>query len=121
MKRLGYLLALAAWLAAAYGVRYGLMEQAVWVGACAAAPTQWLCQVRAGLGLVIHWGLLPWASLAVALLAWCIKGRQGRQAALISVALGVPALVLYTTSLAAVAVMAAGLRWVHRPLAPDDC
>lgn len=105
--------ALAAWVALAYGVRYGLMEHTAWVGACAATPGQWACQVRAGLGLMIHWGVLPWAGVLLAGLGWLVAGRRGQLLAAAGLVLAVPGLVLYTASLAAVAVMLAALRWVR--------
>ncbi|WP_263260854.1 hypothetical protein [Pseudomonas sp. RIT-PI-S] len=108
--RVGALLALAAWVAMAYAVRYGLMEHTAWVGACAEAPERLPCQVRAGLGLMIHWAVLPCAGLALAALGWVLSARRGRIAAAWGLVLAVPGLVLYTTSLAAVAVMLAGLR-----------
>ena len=37
------LIALPVWLAAGYGLRYGLMEDAQWVGTCVAEATRWEC------------------------------------------------------------------------------
>lgn len=109
----GYgLLALAAWVACAYAVRYGLMEHTAWVGACAAAPERLPCQLKAALGLGIHWGVLPWAGLALAALSWALKGNRGRGLAVAALALAVPGLVLYTASLAGVVAVVAGLRVV---------
>jgi hypothetical protein len=105
-------MALLAWVAMAYGVRYGLMEHTGWVGACAATPELFPCQARAGLGLAIHWALLPWAGVALAGLGCLVAGPRGRWAATAALVLAVPGLVLYTTSLAAVAVMLAALRLV---------
>jgi hypothetical protein len=110
----GYgLLALAAWVACAYAVRYGLMEHTAWVGACAAAPERLPCRIKAGLGLGIHWGVLPWAGLALAALSWALKGSRGRGLAVAALALAVPGLVLYTASLAGVVAVVAGLRLVR--------
>jgi len=106
-------LLLAAWLAASYGVRYGLMEDARLVGLCASGDGPWQCPVRSTLGLLIHFRVLAWASLAVALAAWCVPGRTGRLGAVLALLLGVPALVLYSASLAVFAVVIAGLRLVR--------
>ncbi|MDZ5601360.1 hypothetical protein SJI00_00990 [Pseudomonas sp. RP23018S] len=108
------MLALALLLAASYGVRYALMEDAQWVGLCAAADGPWQCAVRGGLGLMIHFQVLAWSALACAVVAQLLAGRSGRLLALLAVLLGVPALVLYTASLAVFAVVLAGLRLVRR-------
>lgn len=106
-------LSLSLWAGAAYAVRYGLMEHTAWVGRCAADSVQWACQARAGLGLMIHWGVLPWAGLVLAGLGWVLQGRRGRWSAGLGLASAIPGLVLYTASLAAVAVVLAGLRIVR--------
>ncbi|WDY59301.1 hypothetical protein [Pseudomonas sp. PSKL.D1] len=107
------LLFLALWLAASYGVRYGLMEDGRWVGLCAVPGEYWQCQVRAWLGLGIHYQVLAWAGLGAALLAQVVKGPAGWWLALVALAFGVPALVLYTASIAVFAVVLAGLRLVR--------
>ncbi|WP_426150089.1 hypothetical protein [Pseudomonas sp. DC3000-4b1] len=107
------LLLLGLWVGAAYAVRYGLMEHTAWIGRCAADPDAWACQARAGLGLMIHWGVLPWAGLLLAGLGWALDGRRGRWSAALGLASAIPGLVLYTASLAAVAVVLAGLRIVR--------
>ena len=84
------LLFLPLWLAASYGVRYGLMEDAQWVGLCAAPGAFWQCQVRSLLGLGIHFQVIAWSGLGLAL-------------------------VLYTASIAVFAVVLAGLRLVRQP------
>ena len=61
------LLVLSLWLAACYGVRFGFMEDGQWVGACADDAGLWQCQVRATLGLLIHWRVLAWVALGAAL------------------------------------------------------
>lgn len=109
----GALLLLAAWIGAAYGVRYGLMEHTAWVGACAADPKQTACQVKAGMGLMIHWNVLPLAGLVLALGGWLLRGVRGQRVAVMGLAFALPGLVLYTTSLAGVVVMLAALRCVH--------
>ncbi|MNH04811.1 hypothetical protein D3C76_897790 [compost metagenome] len=109
------LLFLPLWLAASYGVRYGLMEDAQWVGLCTAPAAYWQCQVRSLLGLAIHFKVMAWAGLALALLAQVVAGRGGRWLALLALVLAIPALVLYTASLAVFAVVLAGLRLVRRP------
>ncbi|MFS0826168.1 hypothetical protein [Pseudomonas phoenicis] len=106
-------LALGALLAASYGVRYALMEDARWVGACTGGAGPWQCQVRAGLGLLIHFKAIAGAALAFALLAQVLGGRSGRVSALLALLFGVPALVLYSASLAVFAVVLGGLRLVR--------
>ncbi|MGB9090159.1 MAG: hypothetical protein WCC29_11305 [Pseudomonas farsensis] len=104
---------LVAWLAASYGVRYGLMEDASWVGLCADPGQYWQCQVRSQLGLLIHFQVIAWAGLGLALIAQCVPRRAGWWLALVALLLGVPALVLYTASIAVFAVVLAGLRLVR--------
>ncbi|MGE7994120.1 hypothetical protein ACQKPE_24500 [Pseudomonas sp. NPDC089554] len=105
---------LALWLAASYGVRYGLMEDGQWVGLCSAPTSLWQCQVRSLLGLGIHFQVIAWAALVVALLCQLVPGRGGWWLAVLALLLGVPALVLYTASIAVFAVVLAALRLVRR-------
>ncbi|WP_285426658.1 hypothetical protein [Pseudomonas sp. efr-133-TYG-103a] len=106
-------IALALWLAASYGLRYGLMEEVRWVGLCADGASQWQCVVRAKLGLLIHFGVFGWGALVVSLVALFVPRRLGRGLAIVGLLLGVLALVLYTASLAVFAVVIAGLRLVR--------
>ena len=108
------LLFLALWLVASYGVRYGLMEDAQWVGLCTVPGEYWQCQVRSLLGLGIHFQVLAWAGLGLALLAQVVSGRGGWWLAVLALVFGVPALVLYTASIAVFAVVLAGLRLVRQ-------
>ncbi|NIE77196.1 hypothetical protein F3J45_22410 [Pantoea sp. Ap-967] len=107
------LMFLALWLAASYGVRYGLMEDGQWVGLCMVPADHWQCQARAWLGLGIHWQVLPWAGLGLSLLAQLVAGRAGWWLAVLGLLFGIPALVLYTASIAVFAVVLAGLRLVR--------
>ncbi|MFJ3484212.1 hypothetical protein ACIPL1_12645 [Pseudomonas sp. NPDC090202] len=106
--------ALAVWLAAAYGLRYGLMEDVQWVGLCADEASKWQCQVRSNLGLLIHFGVFGWGALVASLAGFLVRHRAGRWLAAIGLALGVLSLVLYSASLAVFAVVIAGLRLVRR-------
>lgn len=106
-------LLLALWLAASYGVRYGLMEDARWVGACLEDSTLWQCRVRSGLGLMIHFGVIGWGGVLLAVLGFFWPGRTGRVLAGLALIPGIAALVLYTASLAVFAVVLAGLRLVR--------
>ena len=111
------LLLLAAWLAASYGVRYGLMENTRWVGECLEAPGLWQCQVRSGLGLMIHFGVIGWSGIVLAVAGFFWPGRVGRVLAALALIPGIVALVLYTASLAVFVVVLAGLRLVRRRVA----
>ncbi|MBF8767528.1 hypothetical protein IR009_20135 [Pseudomonas putida] len=101
------------WLAASYGVRYGLMEDGQWVGLCTQSAAYWQCEVRALLGMGIHHQVLAWVGLALAVLGWLLKGRTGKWLAGIALLFAVPALVLYTASIAVFALVLAGLRLVR--------
>ena len=105
-------MAVPLWLAAGYGLRYGLMEDPQWVGTCVAEATRWECQLRANLGLLIHFRVLGWAAIAAAV-AFFVRGRLGRALAVLALVFGLPALALYNASLAVFAVVIAGLRLVR--------
>lgn len=107
------LVLLPLWLAGSYGVRYVLMEDPQWVGVCLEQATAWSCQVRSMLGLMIHWRVLAWTALGLALLAMCVPGRAGWRVAVMALLFGIPALVLYTASMAVFAVVLAALRLVR--------
>lgn len=64
------LIALPLWLAASYGLRYGLMEDPHWVGTCVAEAGRWECQLRSNLGWLIHFRALGWAALVTSVLAF---------------------------------------------------
>lgn len=104
---------LAMWLAASFAVRYGLMEDGQWVGLCTGTGPYWQCQARSLLGLTIHHQILAWSGLALALVAQWVPGRLGAWLAGLALLFGVPALVLYTASIAVFAVVLAGLRLVR--------
>lgn len=109
------LLALPLWLAACYGVRFALMEDGQWVGLCVEQAQRWECQARAGLGWLIHFRVIAGAALAVAIVAFLLPGRAGKSLAALGLFLALPALVLYSASLAVFAVVLAGLRLVRKP------
>jgi hypothetical protein len=108
------LLFLPVWLAASYGVRYVLMEDAQWVGVCAEQAQVWQCQVRSALGLMIHFRVIAWTALGLALLAQLVPARVGWRLAVLALVFAIPALVLYSASIAVFAVVLAGLRLVRR-------
>lgn len=108
-------LLVSLWLAASYGLRFALMEDARWVAFCAEQPGDIGCRLRDLFGLLIHLRVFGWAALACAALALCVPGRSGWWLACLALFFGIPALVLYTASLAALALVAAGLRLVRRP------
>ncbi|CAI8861534.1 putative membrane protein [Pseudomonas donghuensis] len=105
---------LPLWLAASYGLRYVLMEDAHWLATCADQAQLWGCQARSVMGLMIHFRLLAWSALGLALLATLVPGRAGWRLGVAALVCGIPALVLYTASIAVFAVVLAGLRLVRR-------
>ncbi|WP_397449251.1 hypothetical protein [Pseudomonas sp. NA-150] len=107
------LIALPLWLAASYGLRYSLMEDAKWVGICANDALDWQCQMRSGLGWMIHFGTIAWAALLTSVIAFCVPGRGGWGLAVLALLIGIPALVLYSANMAVFAVVIAGLRLVR--------
>lgn len=107
------LLMLPLWLAASYGVRFALMEDGQWVGICVEQTARWECQARAALGYLIHFRVMAWTALVLALLAFGAPGRVGRLLAGLALFCGIPALVLYSASLAVFALVLAGLRLVR--------
>ncbi|MBD9424885.1 hypothetical protein IB232_06085 [Pseudomonas sp. PDM15] len=111
------LLVLPLWLAASYGVRFALMEDGQWVGTCVEQAARWECQARAGLGYLIHFRVIAWTSLVLAVLGFIAPGKVGRVLAGLALFVGIPALVLYSASLAVFALVLAGLRLVRAPRA----
>lgn len=107
--------ALAIWLVASYGLRYGLMEDPQWVGTCVAQTARWECQLRANLGWLIHFRVLGWIALITSVLAFFVPGRVGYALAVLALLFGFPALALYNASLAVFAVVIAALRLVRAP------
>lgn len=101
-------------LVISYGLRFTLMEDGQWVGLCVEQAQRWECQLRSGLGLLIHFRLLAWSALAAALAGFLLPGRAGWRLALAGLFLAIPALVLYTATLAVFAAVIAGLRLVRR-------
>lgn len=96
-------------------LRYSLMEGAQWVDVCQLPEGIWQCQLRSGLGLMIHFGVLSWSALGSALLAFILPGRLGRWLAAISLLLALPAVLLYSASLGVFSVVLALLRLVRAP------
>jgi hypothetical protein len=107
----------ALWLAACLALRYGFMEDGRWVGLCADDPLRWQCVLRHTLGLLIHYRVIAWAALFLAVPSCFLRGRPGVWLARAGLFLGLPALVLYTASLAVFAVVPAALRLVRQPSA----
>ncbi|MGH8434747.1 MAG: hypothetical protein ACRERX_09725 [Pseudomonas sp.] len=109
------LIVLPLWLAASYGLRFALMEDGQWVGLCVEEAQRWECQVRSGLGLLIHFRVIAWAALSCAVAAFFVPGRPGWGLAVLALLFALPALVLYSASLAVFAVVIAALRLVRAP------
>ncbi|KAF0863661.1 hypothetical protein [Pseudomonas sp. LD120] len=104
---------LVLWLAASYGLRYGFMEEARWVGVCADDASRWECSLRSSLGWMIHFKVLGWSALAAALLGFVVPARAGWSLAVLALLIGLPALALYNTTLAVFAVVISALRLVR--------
>jgi len=111
------LLVLPLWLAASYGVRFALMEDGQWVGTCVEQAARWECQARAGLGYLIHFRVIAWAALVLGVVGFIAPGKTGKVLAGLALLVGIPALVLYSASLAVFALVLAGLRLVRAPRA----
>ncbi|MFJ7145781.1 hypothetical protein BLX41_03775 [Pseudomonas protegens] len=107
------LVVLPLWLAASYGLRYGFMEDAQWVGVCVDEAGRWECSLRSSLGWMIHFKVLGWSALGAALLGFVVPGRAGWGLAVLALLVGIPALALYNTTLAVFAVVIAALRLVR--------
>jgi hypothetical protein len=103
----------STWLALSYVLRYQLMEDARWLDICSSGEGNAWCGVRSGLGLTIHWGVLANLALLAAVPAFFIKGTAGRRLAWFSLVFALPALALYTVTLAVFAVLLAALRIVR--------
>lgn len=104
------------WLAACYALRYLLMENTRWVELCDGASTDGWCRIRSGLGLVIHFQVLPVIALALALPAFVLRDRPGRALAWAGLLVSLPALALYTVTPAVFSLLLSLLRLVRRRL-----
>jgi hypothetical protein len=104
---------LALWMAASYGARYYLMENVDWLEICDKTPDRIECGLRSGLGLTIHFGVLSWGAIVTAVPAFFMKGSSGRMIAWISLLFAIPALALYTVTMAAFALLLCALRLVR--------
>lgn len=100
--------------AGAYALRFGLMEGGQWVGVCSQDAQPWQCQLRSLLGLLIHFRVIAWLALGLALLGFCLPGKSGWLMAALALLTAIPALILYSASLATFAVVLAALRLVRR-------
>ena len=110
------LLLLAAFaLAAGYALRFGLMEDGQWVGVCAEQAIRWACQLRDPLGRLIHFGVIAWLALGLAVLSFILPRQSGWWMAVLALCCAIPALILYSASLAVFAVVLSGLRLVRSP------
>lgn len=107
------LLVALAWLSVCYAVRYLLMEDPRWLDICDGSTDDTLCSVRSTLGLTIHWRVLPYIALLMAVPAFFIKGRAGCRLAWWSLLFGLPSLALYTVTPAVFALLLAALRIVR--------
>ncbi len=106
-------IALLLVLAASYGLRYALMEDGQWVGLCVEQAQRWECQLRDGLGLLIHFRVFALVGLGLAALGFLLSAPVGGWLALLGLLFAIPALVLYSASLAVFAVVLAALRLVR--------
>lgn len=92
------ILALGLWVATCYGLRYELMEDPRWVALCEPGASLLWCELRASLGLLIHWRVLVWLALGWLALSLLLRRTARRRAALVALFCSVPALVLYHTT-----------------------
>jgi hypothetical protein len=113
LKSLLKLGAVLGWLGLCYALRFQLMEDSRWVGLCDGSTDNALCALRKGLGMTIHWQLLAWLALLLAVPAFFIEGRNGVRLAWLSLLVALPALALYTVTLAVFALLIAALRIVR--------
>lgn len=104
---------LALWMAACYGARFYLMENVDWLEICDKTPDRLECGLRSTLGLTIHFGILSWSALALAIPAFFTRGNAGRALAWSSLAFAIPALALYTVTMAAFALLLCALRLIR--------
>jgi len=104
---------LLLWMAASYTARFYLMENVDWLEICDKNPQRIECELRAGLGLVIHFGVLSWAAIVLTIPAFFLKGNSGRTLAWIALLFAIPALALYTVTMAAFALLLCALRLVR--------
>ena len=110
------LLLLAAFaLAAGYALRFGLMEDGQWVGVCAEQAIRWECQLRDQLGWLIHFRVIAWLALGLAVLSFILPRQSGWWMAVLALCCAIPALILYSASLAVFALVLAALRLVRSP------
>ena len=107
------ILLLLLWMAASYGARFHLMENVDWLEICDKTPDRLECVLRSNLGLTIHFGVLAWAAIAMAVPAFLLKGHGGRRLAWIALLFALPALALYTVTMAAFALLLCALRLVR--------
>lgn len=107
------LLLALVWVAACYTLRYWLMEDPRWLEICDGSAGGSLCELRARLGLTIHWRILPYLALLLAVPAFFVKGSLGYRLAWWSLLFGLPALALYTVTPAVFALLLAALRIVR--------
>lgn len=101
------------WFGAAYWLRFYLMENLHWVDVCGPNNPEPQCAIRSTLGLAIHFRVIAWAALATAVLAFFLKGKAGRALAWVSLIFTLPALALYTVTMAVFALLLAGMRLVR--------
>jgi len=112
---LAVVLGILGWAALCYAVRYALMENIRWVELCDAQSADPFCALRSGLGLVIHFQVLPMVALALALPAFVLRDRPGRPLAFAALLVSLPALALYTVTPAVFALLLSLLRLVRQP------
>lgn len=105
---------LVVWLAACYGLRYGLMEDVGWVDLCT-TQNIWQCHLRAQLGQWIHFGVAFWIALPAALCAFILPGAWGRAMALMGLFFAFPAIALYNATPGIFALVISALRLVRKP------
>ncbi len=99
--------------AASYYVRYAVIEEASWVALCQQQAASWICQLRSELGVWLYFQVLAWLALLCVVLAWLLPRTLGWWIGLLALLFAIPGVVLYSASLAAIALVLATLRLVR--------
>lgn len=104
----------ALWITLCYVLRFQLMEHSRWVALCEGEGNGW-CDLRAKMGLMIHFRMHVMPAVIAAIAGWLLPGRVGRLVAWIGLWLSGAALVLYAVTPASFVAVLCALRLVRTP------